>query len=173
MKTGAAVGRVYVAVIGGGEANEAAVALAREAGRLVAGEGWVLLNGGLGGIMAAASQGAAGAGGTVIGLLPGTERADGNPYLTLALPTGLGHVRNALLVTMSDAVIALEGSFGTLSEIAFARVRGKPVIGLFARNRADMTGSGEPLYTAVAGTPAEAVAQVKEMVSGLKRNDKP
>ncbi|MBN2351516.1 MAG: TIGR00725 family protein [Spirochaetales bacterium] len=168
MKTGAAVGRIYVAVIGGGEADEASAALARETGRLVAGEEWVLLNGGLGGVMEAASQGAAGADGTVVGLLPGTERSDGNPYLTLALPTGLGHVRNTLLVTMSDAVIAIAGSFGTLSEIAFARIRGKPVVGLAVPEQAGMTAGGEPLFTAVAATPAEAVTRVKEMLTRRK-----
>ena len=84
--------------------------------------------GGLGGVMAAACEGAAEKGGLTVGLLPGTDRAKGNAYLTIALPTGIGELRNGLLVRACDAVIAIGGSWGTLSEIALAKKTGKPVI---------------------------------------------
>ncbi len=158
-------GRIYLAVIGGGDVDEATAALAFEIGKLAAAEGWVLLNGGLGGVMEAASRGAAEVGGIVIGLLPGTDRSEGNRFLSLALPTGLGHLRNAVLVTMSDAVIAVDGGFGTLSEIAFARLREKPVVGVGVENGIAKTTGGEPLFASVAGSPAGAVARVKELLA--------
>lgn len=90
----------------------------------------MILCGGLGGVMEAASQGAAGAGGTVVGLLPGAEREAGNSYLTVALATGLGEARNAVLTCAADSVIAIGRGWGTLSEIALARTRGRGVVGL-------------------------------------------
>lgn len=80
--------------------------------------------------MAAASRGATGEGGTVVGILPGSSRAEGNPYLTVSIPTGLGEMRNALIVRAADALIAVAGEFGTLSEIALALKIGVPVVGL-------------------------------------------
>jgi uncharacterized protein (TIGR00725 family) len=86
--------------------------------------------GGLGGVMEAACRGAAGAGGTTLGLLPGTDRHDANPHVSVAVATGLGEGRNALVVRAADAVVAIGGGYGTLSEIALALKAGKPVIGL-------------------------------------------
>lgn len=120
----------YIAVVGPGSADEAQEADAAEVGRLLAERGAVLLCGGMGGVMAAASRGAATAGGTVVGILPGDRRSEGNPDLTVAIATGLGEMRNPLLVRASDALIAIGGAYGTLSEVAFALRTGKPVVGL-------------------------------------------
>jgi uncharacterized protein (TIGR00725 family) len=166
MSAPAGRGRTYVAVIGGGEVDAETAALARETGRLIAAEGWVLLCGGMSGVMEAASAGAAEAGGLVVGLLPGTDRSEGNPYLTLALPTGLGHVRNTVLVTACDAAVAIAGGFGTLSEIAFARLRGKPVVGLAAGSGWAVKDKSE-LFSAVESKPAKAVARVKELLKRI------
>lgn len=124
--------RRYVAVVGAGDtAGEPHLdKLAYDVGRLVAEAGAVVVTGGLGGVMAAASRGAAEAGGLVVGLLPGTDRAAANPHLTLALPTGLGEARNALVVRAADVLIAIGGGWGTLSEIALALKTGTPVVGI-------------------------------------------
>lgn len=99
-------------------------------GRELASRGAVLVCGGLGGVMEAACRGAKGGGGTTIGILPGTDRAAANPFVDFAIPTGLGEARNALVVRAADALIAVGGAYGTLSEIAFALKAGKPVAGL-------------------------------------------
>ena len=99
-------------------------------GRRLGEAGAVVVCGGGPGVMEAVCRGAQSAGGTTIGLLPGLDRAEGNPYLTVSIPTGLGQGRNLLLVRSSDAVIAVGGGFGTLSEIAIALRTGTPVIGL-------------------------------------------
>ncbi len=120
----------YVAVVGPGEATPAEEATAHAVGRLLAERGAILVCGGLGGVMAAASRGAIAAGGTTVGLLPGEERAAANPWVSVAIPTGLGELRNGLVVRASDAVIAVGGGYGTLSEVALALKVGKPVIAL-------------------------------------------
>jgi len=107
---------------------------AEDLGRAIAKEGWVLLSGGYGGVMEAASRGASEAGGLVLGLLMGTDPREGNPYLTVALPTGLGHVRNALVVQFSWALVAVGWSLGTLNELSLALRIGKPVVGMFQPN---------------------------------------
>ncbi len=99
-------------------------------GKALARRGWVVLNGGYGGVMEAVSRGAQEAGGTVIGLLMGQHPREGNPYLTIALPTGLSHVRNALVVQASWALVAVGWSLGTLNELSLALRIGKPVIGI-------------------------------------------
>jgi hypothetical protein len=121
---------VYVAVVGTSTATPAEAALAEHVGRLLAELEAVVVCGGLGGVMEAVARGAAAAGGTVVGLLPGTDRAEGNAHLTVALATGLGEMRNALVVRSADAVVAIGGSYGTLSEVAFALRTGVPVVGL-------------------------------------------
>ena len=119
----------YVAVVGPGDgATPEETGLAREVGRLLAEAGAIVVCGGLGGVMAAACAGAAERGGLSVGLLPGSDRAEGNQYLTVGLPTGIGELRNGLVVRASDAVIAIGGSWGTLSEIALAKRAGKPVV---------------------------------------------
>ena len=120
--------RRYVAVCGASEATPSQLEAAREVGRLLAQAGAILINGGLAGVSGAASEGASSAGGLVVGLLPDAHRAGANPYLTVALPTGLGQSRNALIVTAAQSVIAIGGGWGTLSEIALAKRLGRPVI---------------------------------------------
>jgi uncharacterized protein (TIGR00725 family) len=121
-----------VAVIGAGEAGPDLLRLAREVGRLLAQSGAVLVCGGLGGVMAAAAEGAAAAGGVVIGILPGPNRTGANPHLTYAIPTNLGHARNVVIAHTADALIAVGGGYGTISEAAIALKLGKPVVGLAA-----------------------------------------
>ncbi len=121
---------IYMAVIGGGEVSPEIAALAREVGRQVARRGAVLLCGGLGGVMAAAAQGAQEAGGVSVGILPDGDRRRANPYLTYAIATNLGHARNMLIAHSADALIAVDGSHGTISEAAIALKLGKPVIAL-------------------------------------------
>jgi uncharacterized protein (TIGR00725 family) len=99
-------------------------------GREIASAGAVLVCGGLSGVMEAACRGAARAGGVTVGLLPGAERGAGNRWLTVAIPTGLGELRNGLVVRAADAVVAVGGAYGTLSEVALALKAGVPVIGL-------------------------------------------
>jgi uncharacterized protein (TIGR00725 family) len=120
----------YVAVIGPGDASDEEAARAEAVGRLLGEAGAVVVCGGLGGVMEAAARGATGAGGTVVGLLPGSDRAAANPHVTVAITTGLGEMRNPLVVRAADAVVAVGGAYGTLSEIAFALRTGKPVVGL-------------------------------------------
>ena len=120
----------YVAVCGASAAGAEQLRLAEAVGRLLAERGAVVVCGGLGGVTEAASKGATDAGGLVVGLLPGESREGANPYLTVALATGLGQARNVLIVTAADAVIAIGQGWGTLSEIAFARRLGRRVLGL-------------------------------------------
>jgi uncharacterized protein (TIGR00725 family) len=119
----------YVAVVGAGVCDDTVAATAEAVGRGLAEAGVVLVCGGLGGVMEAACRGAQAAGGTTVGLLP-SDRSDANPHLTIALATGLGEIRNTLIVRASDAVIAIAGEYGTLSEVAFALRTGRRVVGL-------------------------------------------
>ena len=120
----------YVAVVGPGDADAEAERDAETAGRILAGHGAVVVCGGLGGAMAAACRGARAAGGLTVGLLPGADRSAANPWVTVAIPTGLGELRNGLVVRSADGVLAVRGGYGTLSEIALALKLGRPVVGL-------------------------------------------
>src|SRR2546427_5218569 len=120
----------YVAVCGASEATASQLAYAREVGRLLAEAGVIVINGGLGGVSGAAGEGAAAAGGTVVGILPDTARRGANPHLTVSLPSGMGQGRNVLIVTAAESIIAIGEGWGTLSEIAIARRLGRPVVGL-------------------------------------------
>jgi uncharacterized protein (TIGR00725 family) len=124
--------RRQVAVIGTGGAEEGdeAWALAEEVGRRLAEAGVTLVCGGGGGVMEAASRGAAEAGGNVIGIVPGTSPDDANEYCSHVVATGIGHARNLAVVASGEAVIAIGGEWGTLSEIGFARVIGHEVVAL-------------------------------------------
>jgi len=117
--------RVQVSVIGSGAEHEAA---AEEVGRLLAERGCKVVTGGLGEVMAAAARGAKEVGGTTIGILPGRDRAAANEWVDHAVATGLGHMRNYAVVASGDGVIAVGGQWGTLSEIAFAKILGRPVV---------------------------------------------
>jgi len=116
---------VQVSVIGSGAEH---VARAEEVGRLLAQRGCSVVCGGLGEVMAAAARGAKAAGGTTIGILPGTNRAEANEWIDHVVLTDLGHARNALVAASGDGVIAVGGSHGTLTEIGFARIYGRPVV---------------------------------------------
>jgi uncharacterized protein (TIGR00725 family) len=148
----------YVAVVGPGDATPECCAVARDVGRRLAEGGVVVLTGGLGGVMAAAAEGATAAGGVAVGLLPGTDRAAGNPHSSILLATGLGELRNAVLVRSADAVVAVGGSWGTLSEIALARRGGVPVVCVTGWSVLDA--GGEPLTLITAESAADAVAWV-------------
>jgi uncharacterized protein (TIGR00725 family) len=121
---------MIISVIGAGSCSSEIYALAEEVGRLIARRGSVLVTGGLGGVMEAASRGAKEQGGITIGILPGFGREDANPYVTIPITTGLSHARNVIIARTADAVIAVSGEYGTLSEIAIALKLGKPVIGI-------------------------------------------
>ncbi|MFB6269571.1 MAG: TIGR00725 family protein [Halobacterium sp.] len=121
-----------VSVIGGGVVGEDAKRDAREVGRLLAERGHTLVCGGRGGVMRAACRGASEAGGHTIGVLPGEDRHAANEYVDTAIATGIGHARNALVVMNGDAVIAIDGSGGTLSEVGFSSVYDRPIAGLGA-----------------------------------------
>jgi uncharacterized protein (TIGR00725 family) len=120
----------YVAVVGSGELATPHADVAEWVGRSLADRGAIVVTGGLGGVMEAASRGAREAGGTTVGILPGSDRSAANPYVDIAIPTGLGEARNALIARAADALIAIGGSWGTLSEIALALRAGKRVVGL-------------------------------------------
>jgi uncharacterized protein (TIGR00725 family) len=124
------VGTPYVAVIGASRATSEQESLAEAVGAGLGRGGAVVLTGGGPGVMAAASRGAAAAGATVVGILPGSDRDHANPWVTVALPTGVGELRNGLIVRACDCAIAVGGAYGTLSEIALALAQGVPVVGL-------------------------------------------
>jgi uncharacterized protein (TIGR00725 family) len=152
----------YIGVIGAAEPSAEQEALAERLGAELARGGAVVVCGGLGGVMEAVSRGVHGAGGVVVGLLPGGSRADGNAFLTVALTTGLGELRNGLIVRASDALIAVGGGWGTLSEIALALRQGRPVFGLdsWTPTRAGLAGGvvavADPAQAAAAALQAAA-----------------
>jgi len=121
---------IFIAIIGGSDASPKIEALAEEVGREIARHGAVLVCGGLSGVMEAACRGADGEGGLTVGILPGDNRQSANPYVKIPIATGIGYARNAAVVKSAQAVIAVDGSYGTLSEIAYALQGGIPVIGL-------------------------------------------
>jgi uncharacterized protein (TIGR00725 family) len=116
-----------IAVVGPAQAGPEELATAEQVGSLLAGDGHVVVTGGHGGVMEAASRGAAINDGVVVGILPGLER-DANPFVTFGLPTGLGEMRNALIVRSADAVICVGTSWGSLSEVSLAMRTGVPVV---------------------------------------------
>ena len=120
----------YVAVVGPGEASSDEVAAAERVGAELARRGAVVVCGGLGGVMEAACRGAKKAGGTTVGILPGRDRDSANRFVDVAVPTGMGEARNALVVRAADVLVAVGGAYGTLSEIALALKGGKRVVGL-------------------------------------------
>src|SRR5438132_8061358 len=117
--------------------------------------------------MEAASRGAASAGGAVVGILPTSDRSYANPYVTVSIPTGMGEMRNTLIVRAADALIAIAGEFGTLSEIAFALKTGVPVVGLATW---ELAKGGRPVDPIVrASTAEEAVAQALRLAGERRR----
>jgi uncharacterized protein (TIGR00725 family) len=120
----------FIAVIGGSQCSSQEARLAEEVGRELARRGVILVCGGLGGVMEAACRGANSEGGVTIGILPGESRQTANPYVQFPIVTGIGYARNVAVVKSAQAVIAIDGSYGTLSEISHALQNSIPVIGL-------------------------------------------
>ena len=148
--------RAWIAVVGPGSAGEVELALAEEAGAAVAAAGCGLVCGGLGGVMEAACRGARSRGGLTLGLLPGLDRDAANGWVIVAVPTGLGEARNALVVRAADAVVAIGGGWGTLSEIALALKTGVPVVGV---------GTWEP---AIGGSSVEGIVAAEGAVEAVE-----
>jgi uncharacterized protein (TIGR00725 family) len=158
--------RRQVAVSGGGASPPAdALDAAEEVGRRLAEAGITLVCGGLGGVMEAASRGASGAGGEVVGIVPSADPADANPYCTHVVATGIGHARNLAVVASGDAVVAIGGEWGTLSEIAFARRLGRPVVALRTWTVRGIGAMEDAPGIVPASTPAEAVDAVQRALS--------
>jgi uncharacterized protein (TIGR00725 family) len=122
--------RKRVGIIGGNLPDAASLKNAERMGELIAKNGYILVNGGMKGVMEASARGAKSANGFVIGILPGKSRDDCNSYVDIAIPTGLGYMRNPMVVLNSDIVVAIDGSYGTLSEIAYTQIYNRTVFGL-------------------------------------------
>jgi uncharacterized protein (TIGR00725 family) len=144
------------------QASAANCADARELGRLLVERGAYVLTGGLGGVMAAAAEGAAAAGGTTIGLLPGPDRSAASRHLAVVIPTGLGQLRNGLLVRAADGLASVGGSWGTMSEIALAQRLGRPLVCLDGWTCVDA--QGQPVGPERVASPAEAVDRLLMMI---------
>ena len=147
----------FIAVIGGEKPPPEEAKMAEEVGRELARRGAILVCGGLGGVMEAASKGAVSEGGTTIGILPRDNRQQANPYIQIPIVTGMGYARNVIVVKSAQAVIAIDGSYGTLSEIGHALQYNIPVIGL---NTWSLSKKGQPDYSIIpASNPTEAVGK--------------
>ncbi len=147
-----------IAVVGAAACGPEVARLAEAVGRALAEAGATVVTGGRGGVMEAACRGAHKLGGTTVGILPGADRQEANPYLTVALPTGLGIARNALVVRAADAVIAIAGGFGTLSEVAMALKEGIPVVGLRTWEATTPEGLSLPIHRASSSQEAVELA---------------
>ncbi len=158
---------IVIGVIGENDPPAEVAALAEAIGAEVAAAGAVLVCGGLGGVMTAACRGAHARGGITIGILPSSRHEDANPYVTYAIPTGLGHARNILVARTAQAIIAVGGRFGTLSEIAFAKIEGIPVIGLQTWELKREGMREDPIQRA--RDPKEAVAMALEAARSRTR----
>ena len=154
------VNKIHIGVIGAGECSTEIYGIAYEVGCLVGQNEWVLVCGGLGGVMEGAAKGCFENGGITVGILPSTEKRSANPFVTLAFPTGMGEGRNLLVVRASDVVVAIAGGYGTLSEIGLALKIGKPVIGLKTWPGIDGIDYVE--------TPDQAINMVVKYLSRLK-----
>ena len=152
---------MMVAVIGSASCDDRVAARAEAVGREIARRGAALVCGGRGGVMEAACRGARAEGGITIGILPGTDKGEANPYVDLAIVTGLGEARNAIVVRTADAVIAVNGGYGTLSEIGLALKMGRPVVGL---DTWELSQKGQPSEAVVV---AEGPEQAVELALAL------
>jgi len=153
----------FIAVIGGGECSTEEAELAEEVGRELARQGAILVCGGMGGVMAAACKGASSQDGLTIGILPGNSRQQANPHVQIPIVTGLGEARNVLVVKSAQAVIAIGGSYGTLSEIGHALRSDTPVIGL---NTWSLSRNSQPDNSIIpAQNPAEAVRKALSLTT--------
>ena len=148
--------RKIIGVIGGGTAPPEILRMAEETGRLIAENGFLLICGGMGGVMEVSARGAKEAGGITVGILPSPDRHSANPYIDISIATSFGEARNLIIVRTADLLIAVGGEYGTLSEIAFALKMEKPVIGLHTW---DVPG------VIKAGSPAEAMEIAGEFLA--------
>ena len=156
----------FIAVIGGGQCSKEEAKLAKEVGRELARRGAILVCGGLGGVMEAACKGASLDGGTTIGILPGDNSHAANPYVQIPIATGLGYARNIAVVKSAQAVIAIGGNYGTLSEISHALQSGIPVIGL---NTWSLSKNGQQDKSIIpAQSPTEAVDKALDLATSQK-----
>lgn len=144
--------RIIIGVIGAGSCGPKTTAQAERLGELLAKRGAVVACGGLGGVMEAVSRGASRAGGVVVGILPGSDKSSANRYVTIPVATGMGHARNVIIAHTADALVAVEGGHGTLSEIAVGLKLGKPVVA--------MGGWGAIAGVVPADSPEDAVEKV-------------
>ena len=152
----------FIAVVGGSQASRKEIKLAEEVGSELAKKGATLVCGGLGGVMEAACRGANSEGGTTIGILPGENRQAANSYVQIPIVTGMGYARNVAVVKSAQAVIAIGGSYGTLSEIGHALQSGIPVIGL---NTWSLSKNGKLDSSIIpAENPVEAVEKALELI---------
>jgi len=157
--------RRIIAVIGGGEPSPTEARQAEEVGRELARRGAIVVCGGLGGVMEAACRGASAGGGLTIGILPGDSASTANPYVQIPIVTSLGYARNVAVVKTGQAVIAVGGSYGTLSEIAHALQNGIPVIGL---NTWSMSRRGQPDTSIIpAQDPIDAVNKALDLARDI------
>lgn len=153
--------RIQIAVIGGRKVTNTLLRKAETVGRLIAERGAVLLCGGLGGVMEAACRGAKSAHGTTVGILPTPNKTDANAYVDVSIPTAIGVARNAIIIQAADAAIAIGGSYGTLSEMAFALQKGIPLVSV----------DSWPIDDSVKriSNPDEAVNWIFQSIDGLSR----
>lgn len=150
---------MFISVIGDSSCSKEIYKIAEDTGKLIAEKGWVVITGGLGGVMEAASKGAKEAGGLTVGILPGFSKDEANKYVDIPITTGLSHARNIIIARTADALIAVSGGYGTLSEIAIALKLGKPVIGIKTRTRVVPTWSNIEgvMHTS---SPEEAIKKI-------------
>jgi uncharacterized protein (TIGR00725 family) len=148
-------GKLRIGVMGPGSCSSDIYALAREVGRLIAEKGAILICGGHGGVMEASARGAKEGGGITVGILPGASARQANPFIDIPIVTDLGNARNTINVLTSQSIIAIDGSYGTLSEIALALKCGTPVVGL--RTWDAVNAKGERLPITLVETAEEAV----------------
>ena len=149
--------KLLIGVIGSHSCDRKTAKLAQELGKEIAKMGAILVCGGLGGIMQAAAKGAKEHGGITVGILPGENKSDANPFIDIPIATGLGYTRNTLVTTAADIIIALPGKYGTLSEIAFALNAGKTVLGI---------GAWDIKGIVKTRSPQEAIKKIKKLMKG-------
>lgn len=161
---------MIIGIIGGASVPDKVYREAEEVGALVAESGAVLICGGLSGVMEAACKGAKSKGGTTIGILPGSDTGEANPYVDIPVATGMGYSRNVIIALTADAVIAVDGSYGTLSEIAHCLNFGKTVVAL---DTWELRKAGEvdPARFLVAKGPKDAVSLALEVCKSLGKTD--
>lgn len=153
--------QIVISVIGGHVTTMDVEELAHEIGKIIAEMGYILVCGGLDGVMLAASRGAKTAGGLTIGLLPGNDKSDANPYIDIALPTTIGFARNAMVAASADIIVALPGSHGTSSEISYGFVYKRPIIDLGNWSREGMVKAKDA---------QEAGEKIREIAEQIKKN---